>query len=447
MKITQMLNPTPRGGYHGHRRTGLPAPMVNAYPVAAATQTNRQKVAKDMPIFLDGNTVVGIVNFPPHEAGCDQELISQHRRFQVYPSGDICNKSVRHIPYSSDKKDFMDKTGHDAFEVFQYTFKRPGEEKEYVVIWDYNIGLVRMTPFFKSLKHVKASTMPAKALNANPGLKDISYSITGGALVCQGYWIPYHAARAIAATFCYDIRWALTPVFGNDFPSLCLQKKDPGFAKFLIDPTIVEHCAAETDRARTEGKSYSVLRSDPVSPVDNPKTHFDSLVWSAATMEQGSVVPVDLESGYGTDSDQSYKHLFSPAVSPRSQCTWVSVNEPQFPKPLLAASPSEIGSPINLRATQGLLPAASPTTARHDQPRRTKRTRSKSRDTGDSENWSPTHTSETISSDDRQDSRGFGGERDYSSIEIDAAKTLMAMSVGLRGPLPSTKRIRRGSMP
>lgn len=29
-------------------------------------------------------------------------------------------------------------------------------------------------------------TIPAKALRENPGLKDISYSITGGALVCQG---------------------------------------------------------------------------------------------------------------------------------------------------------------------------------------------------------------------------------------------------------------------
>jgi hypothetical protein len=39
--------------------------------------------------------------------------------------------------------------------VFQYTYKRPGEEKEYVVVWDYNVGLVRMTPFFKSCKYSK----------------------------------------------------------------------------------------------------------------------------------------------------------------------------------------------------------------------------------------------------------------------------------------------------
>jgi hypothetical protein len=46
--------------------------------------------------------------------------------------------------------------------VFQYTYKRPGEEKEYVVVWDYNVGLVRMTPFFKSCKYSKVSVQFAR---------------------------------------------------------------------------------------------------------------------------------------------------------------------------------------------------------------------------------------------------------------------------------------------
>ena len=33
--------------------------------------------------------------------------------------------------------------------VFQYVFTKPNEAKEHVVLWDYNVGLVRMTPFFK----------------------------------------------------------------------------------------------------------------------------------------------------------------------------------------------------------------------------------------------------------------------------------------------------------
>jgi hypothetical protein len=36
----------------------------------------------------------------------------------VFPlgAGEIYKKGVRHIPYNSDKKDFLDKTGRDAFE-------------------------------------------------------------------------------------------------------------------------------------------------------------------------------------------------------------------------------------------------------------------------------------------------------------------------------------------
>ena len=39
--------------------------------------------------------------------------------------------------------------------VFQYVFTVPGDETEYVVMWDYNVGLVRMTPFFKCCKYPK----------------------------------------------------------------------------------------------------------------------------------------------------------------------------------------------------------------------------------------------------------------------------------------------------
>ena len=68
-------------------------------------------------------------------------------------------------------------------------------------MWDYNIGLVRITPFFKSCKYSKVchyssilqsslltllETTPARALGLNSGLREITHSITGGALAAQG---------------------------------------------------------------------------------------------------------------------------------------------------------------------------------------------------------------------------------------------------------------------
>jgi hypothetical protein len=170
MKINSLLNPTPNDhcGYHSSQPLAL-APTLYSAPLNAIPK--RQKVPKDAPIFSYGNKVVGFVNYPPHETEGNHSLAVEHDRFRVYPRGEIYRKGIRHIPYNSDKKDFLDKTGRDAFEskcqsicswsktdrpiVFQYTYKRPGEEKEYVVVWDYNVGLVRMTPFFKSCKYTK----------------------------------------------------------------------------------------------------------------------------------------------------------------------------------------------------------------------------------------------------------------------------------------------------
>ncbi len=39
--------------------------------------------------------------------------------------------------------------------VFQYTFQMPLDEKKHTVMWDYNTGLVRITPFFKALNYPK----------------------------------------------------------------------------------------------------------------------------------------------------------------------------------------------------------------------------------------------------------------------------------------------------
>lgn len=45
--------------------------------------------------------------------------------------------------------------------VFQYTFRLPEDQsKEYVVMWDYQIGLVRITPFFKACKYSKVRHPP-----------------------------------------------------------------------------------------------------------------------------------------------------------------------------------------------------------------------------------------------------------------------------------------------
>ncbi|ERS99786.1 hypothetical protein HMPREF1624_03150 [Sporothrix schenckii ATCC 58251] len=96
----------------------------------------------------------GAVRFRPFEHGLNATARRSIEEFQIYPFESI-EEFCRHIPYASGKKDFFEKTGRESFEVFQYVFKVPGDDKEYHVMWDYNVGLVRMTPFFKCCKYSK----------------------------------------------------------------------------------------------------------------------------------------------------------------------------------------------------------------------------------------------------------------------------------------------------
>ena len=57
--------------------------------------------------------------------------------------------------------------------VFQYTFKVPGDDREYTVMWDYNVGLVRITPFFKCCKYSKVKVQ--SPIPIVPWLTDYKY--------------------------------------------------------------------------------------------------------------------------------------------------------------------------------------------------------------------------------------------------------------------------------
>ncbi|KAB8301349.1 hypothetical protein EYC80_003230 [Monilinia laxa] len=236
----------------------------------------KQKMSKDGAVFAKGK-IKGDVNFPPFEH-LSEETMREVQRFRVYPLGKI-QDYCRHIPYNSEKKNFLEKTGRESFEVFQYVFRVPGDDKEYTVMWDYNVGLVRITPFFKCCKYSK--TTPAKMLGLNPGLKEITHSITGGALAAQGYWMPYSCALAVCATFCSHIAPALIPIFGPQFPSQCVVPDAPEHGRMIIEQNIVHAAAAEAESYRLQHTSFTPKSSNSVTPRD-----------SASPQQQNSNYPV-----------------------------------------------------------------------------------------------------------------------------------------------------------
>ncbi|KAJ5138267.1 uncharacterized protein N7515_003115 [Penicillium bovifimosum] len=247
-----------------------PQPERRAYtqPPVSISREKRQKMAKDAPVFRPGETQ-GKVRYRPHLAR-DPELERLHREFSIHPMGAI-DKYPREIPYASDKKTFQEKTGRESFHVFQYTFRIPGEEKEWTVMWDYNIGIVRITHLFKCNGNKLSNllqTTPGKMLNQNPSLREICHSITGGALSAQGYWMPYECAKALAATFCWRIRYALTPLFGNDFPAMCIPPTDRiKYNRMVIDKNIIARATELAKHYRSLEPSHSGQFSRPAPRV------------------------------------------------------------------------------------------------------------------------------------------------------------------------------------
>jgi hypothetical protein len=78
------------------------------------SRQKKQKICKDGPVFTKGSRTRGEIRYPPCEYQ-DEELAAAHRELQVYPMGSIMHYP-RHIPYNSEKKSFLEKTGRESFE-------------------------------------------------------------------------------------------------------------------------------------------------------------------------------------------------------------------------------------------------------------------------------------------------------------------------------------------
>lgn len=64
--------------------------------------------------------------------------------------------------------------------------------------------------------------------------------------------MPYKCAKAVCATFCYEIAGALIPIFGPSFPSQCIPPGSPDFQRMIIDPRIIYEAQREAEMWRRD---------------------------------------------------------------------------------------------------------------------------------------------------------------------------------------------------
>lgn len=137
--------------------------------------------------------------------------------------------------------------------------------------------------------------------------------------------MPFEAAKAVAATFCYQIRYALTPLFGLEFPAVCVKPGDDKFGHMVIDRQIVHRCTEEANGYRETSCESSVMKT-PTTPVSARATS----KWTPRLLRPRIAGLFESESGYYSDTDLSDKYIASSqSATPRSTFAWTAMNTPR----------------------------------------------------------------------------------------------------------------------
>jgi len=141
--------------------------------------------------------------------------------------------------------------------------------------------------------------------------------------------MPYEAAKALASTFCWTIRYALTPVFGTDFPDMCLPLDHERHGEMLIDPEVTLRCTEEAAMYREqEGRHASRASSAMPSPITpNTPTYSRHI----KQLRPKALKVASTNSDYSTDDNRedsftlskfspqpAYRNVWTPANTPRS---------------------------------------------------------------------------------------------------------------------------------
>jgi hypothetical protein len=140
--------------------------------------------------------------------------------------------------------------------------------------------------------------------------------------------MPFEAAKAVAITFCYNIRYVLTPVFGIDFIHSCIHPNDPNFGRMVIHKDIIQQCTDEAHFYRNLYSKQPFSRESSIlhSPRTPETLRCAHPRWSSKSLRPKSVRIRGSPYGYGTDSDPddryyvspSYRNEWTPANTPRS---------------------------------------------------------------------------------------------------------------------------------
>ena len=153
--------------------------------------------------------------------------------------------------------------------------------------------------------------------------------------------MPFGAAKAVAATFCYHIRHVLVPIFGPDFVDLCTKPTDAGYGDMTIGLTTVQECIREARYNRQE--ALETCQGQARSEASRPPT---AATWR--TSSTNVIVPRRSETvdrRHGIAGNRSYLPSPQPSRASQQLASPVSVEQRRLkggsgPSPTRPHSPS-----------------------------------------------------------------------------------------------------------
>ena len=114
--LAELLNPLldeRDDGGRSPRKYGLSVTALPHNSSPPLTSHKKRKVVRDTAVFTKSSTK-GPVNYPPYE-DLEPSLVTRQQEFNIAPSKGIA-ECPHHIPYSSDKRSFVEGTGRENFE-------------------------------------------------------------------------------------------------------------------------------------------------------------------------------------------------------------------------------------------------------------------------------------------------------------------------------------------
>lgn len=116
VSVASLLNPVaPLSGDCFQLLSPATTTYTSRFSSPALHHTKKMKISKDAAIFAKGK-IKGETRYPPCEIRSN-ELLAQYRKFQMFPDNpQHIVEYPRHIPYNSEKKSFLEKTGRESFE-------------------------------------------------------------------------------------------------------------------------------------------------------------------------------------------------------------------------------------------------------------------------------------------------------------------------------------------